>query len=144
MSLTSSYWVEVYSNKWNWRRIKTCRQDLQQNKQINSGKLLTNIKRLPPQALCLGLTLCPELPSMSTLCFFFCNLVLCDFVSFAAILVSDFVCVCFVAYDMLCGCVCFFLQFCCDLNCHFCCNLVCDFFVVFCCNPDCNFVLLRA
>jgi hypothetical protein len=59
-------------------------------------------------------------------------------VSFAAISVSNFVCMCFATYNMLCGCVCFFLQFWCDLNCYFCCNLVCDFFS----NLVYNFLLL--
>jgi hypothetical protein len=82
--------------------------------------MLTNIKKTPPHALCFGLTLCPELPPfVSVLCFFFYNMVLCDFLSFVAILVFDFVCVCFAACNMLSGCVCFFLQFWCDLNYYF-------------------------
>jgi hypothetical protein len=68
MSLASSYWVEVYSSKWKWRRIKTCRQDLQQNIQTNSGKMLTNIKKIPPR-LCVSAWLCAP-SSMSSLCFF--------------------------------------------------------------------------
>ncbi len=107
--------------------------------------MLTNIKKTSPLGFAFRLDSVPRTPSLCVcFVFFFCNLVLCDFVSFAAILVSDFVCVCFIAYNMLCGCVCFFLQFWCDLNCYFCYNPICDFFVVFfCCNLVCNFVLLR-
>ncbi len=143
MNLASLYWVEVYSSKWNWRRIKTCRQDLQLNRQTNFGKMLTNIKKTPPP---LGFVSrpnsVPQAPSLYVCFMFFSTIwyyvILCLLLQFWCLIL----CVCVLLLTICYEVVCFLLQFWCDLNCYFCCNLVCDFFVVFCYNLVCDFVLL--
>ncbi len=122
MSLASPYWVEVYSSKWNWSRIKTCRQDLQQNRQTNSGKMLTNIKKTPPHKLCDSAWLCAlsSLP-LCLLCVFFFAIwyyvILCLLLQFwCLILVAWYVIFCFLVCNfvfscsLLCVILCFLMQ----------------------------------
>jgi len=96
--------------------------------------MLTNIKKTPPPGFVSWLDSVPWAPSLCVYFVFFFAIwyyvILCRLLQFWCLIL----CVCFATYNMLCGCVRFFLQFWCDLNCYFCCNLVCDFFVVFCCN----------